>query len=60
MPLYPLPVVVAVAVWLWVFFSTGKVFIFSGLSVIAAGVVAFLLWSRRVGRWPFERSKDTD
>lgn len=53
MPLYPLPVVVAVAVWLWVFVSTGKVFMLSGLSVIAAGVVAFLLWSRRLGRWPF-------
>jgi len=55
MPLYPLPVVVAVAVWLWVFWSTGPRFMLSGLGVIAAGVVAFLLWSRRLGRWPYER-----
>ncbi len=53
MPLYPLPVVVAVAVWLAVFWSTGPKFMLSGLAVIAAGTVAFLLWSRRLKRWPF-------
>ena len=55
MPLYPLPVIIAVAVWLAVFWSTGPKFMLSGLAVIAAGTVAFLLWSRRLGRWPFER-----
>ncbi|UYZ62522.1 APC family permease [Hymenobacter weizhouensis] len=62
MPLYPLPVVLAVAVWLWVFVSTGPVFMLSGLAVIGAGVLAFLLWSRRLGRWPFasERSSRVD
>jgi fructoselysine transporter len=55
MPLYPLPVVLAVAVWLWVFWSTGPQFMLSGLAVIGAGVGAFLLWSRRLGRWPFKR-----
>ena len=53
MPLYPLPVVLAVAVWLLIFYSTGLVFMLSGLVVIAAGLGAFLLWSRRLGRWPF-------
>lgn len=53
MPLYPLPVVLAVVVWLWVFWSTGPQFMLSGLAVIAAGVGAFLLWSRQLGRWPF-------
>jgi fructoselysine transporter len=53
MPLYPLPVIVAVIVWLGVFWSTGATFMLSGLAVIAAGVVAFLLWSRQQKRWPF-------
>ncbi len=56
MPLYPLPVIIAVAVWLAVFWSTGPKFMLSGLGVIAAGTAAFLLWSRRLGRWPFEKS----
>ncbi|SHI36426.1 amino acid/polyamine/organocation transporter, APC superfamily [Hymenobacter daecheongensis DSM 21074] len=53
MPLYPLPVVVAVAVWLLIFWSTGPAFMLSGLTVISTGVIVFLLWSRRLGRWPF-------
>ncbi len=54
MPLYPLPVIIAVVVWLAVFWSTGPKFMLSGLGVIAAGTVAFLLWSKRLKRWPFE------
>jgi len=53
MPLYPLPVLVAIAVWLLIFYSTGWQFMLSGLTVITLGVVVFLLWSRRLGRWPF-------
>jgi amino acid transporter len=55
MPLYPLPVIIAIAVWLLIFYSTGAKFMLSGLTVIVLGVGVFLLWSRRLGRWPFER-----
>ncbi|MCC3153780.1 APC family permease [Hymenobacter sp. BT770] len=55
MPLYPLPVLIAIAVWLLVFWSTGPKFMLSGLTVIVLGVGVFMLWSRRLGRWPFER-----
>ncbi|GAB2773433.1 APC family permease [Hymenobacter latericoloratus] len=69
MPLYPLPVVVAVAVWLWVFFSiqdgvrlsfseTVTLFLpfqVGALLMMAVGVGVFLLWSRRLKRWPFEK-----
>ncbi|TGE27564.1 APC family permease [Hymenobacter metallicola] len=53
MPLYPLPVVIAVAVWLLIFWSTGPTFMLSGLTVISTGIIVFLLWSRRRGQWPF-------
>lgn len=69
MPLYPLPVLVAVAVWLWVFFSiqdgvtltlteASTVFLpfqLAALLMMGLGVVVFLLWSRRLKRWPFEK-----
>ncbi|GAA4392198.1 APC family permease [Hymenobacter koreensis] len=56
MPLYPLPVVLAVAIWLWILWSTGLSFMLSGLAMIAVGVVVFLLWNRQRGRWPFEKA----
>ncbi|GAA3920365.1 APC family permease [Hymenobacter algoricola] len=55
MPLYPLPVVLAVVVWLLVFWSTGPTFMLSGLTVIGTGILVFLLWSRRRQQWPFAR-----
>ncbi|TVT40164.1 APC family permease [Hymenobacter setariae] len=65
MPLFPLPVIVAIAVWLAVFWSIAPVevnwgglhfklyFQLAALGMMALGTVAFLLWSRRLGRWPF-------
>ncbi|UOQ78877.1 hypothetical protein MUN84_10295 [Hymenobacter sp. 5516J-16] len=69
MPLYPLPVLVAVAVWLWVFLSiqdgirltlsqTVTLFLpfqVGALLMMAVGVGVFLLWSRQLRRWPFEK-----
>ena len=43
MPLYPLPVIVIILTWLLVFISTGKNFMLSGLAVILAGIIAYIL-----------------
>jgi len=65
MPLYPLPVIVAIGVWLAVFWSIAPVevnwgglhfklyFQLAAIGMMALGTVAFLLWSRRLSRWPF-------
>ncbi|GAB3708660.1 APC family permease [Spirosoma flavus] len=53
MPLYPLPVLLAISVWLFIFFSTGITFMTSGLIVIGIGTVAFLISSAFRKRWPF-------
>lgn len=53
MPLYPLPVILAIAVWSYIFISTGWSFMVSGLTVIALGVVAFLLTANIRKQWPF-------
>ncbi len=53
MPLYPLPVVLAISIWAFVFFSTGMMFMLSGLTVIALGIVAFLVSAKFRRQWPF-------
>lgn len=55
MPLYPLPVVLAISVWLLIFSSTGRQFILSGLTVIGLGIGAFLVSASVQKRWPFVR-----
>jgi amino acid transporter len=56
MPLYPFPVILAIIIWALVFISTGQKMILGGLSVIALGIVAYLIKAKRIQEWPFENS----
>ena len=51
--LYPLPSLVALAGWVFVFATTDVKVILFGLGTLVAGVVVFGLWSWRVKQWPF-------
>jgi amino acid transporter len=51
--LYPLPSLMALAGWIFVFGTSGKVLILFGLGTLALGVVFFLTWSGVTRRWPF-------
>jgi len=51
--LYPVPVAVALAGWLFIFATTGARVVAFGLGVLALGVIAFLVWSARAGQWPY-------
>jgi len=51
--LYPLPALVALLGWIFVFATTQFRVILFGVGVLALGCVAFLLWSRSTRRWPF-------
>jgi fructoselysine transporter len=65
MPFYPLPVILAILVWLAVFAGIAPAevswgglhfklyFQLAAIGMMALGTVAFLLWSRRLKRWPF-------
>lgn len=55
MPLYPLPVLAAIGIWLFIFFSTGPKFMLSGITVIGLGIVAFLISAGVRKQWPFEK-----
>jgi len=52
--LYPLPAVVALAGWIFVFATTQPRVILFGIGALLLGGVVFLLWSWRTSRWPFE------
>ena len=54
--LYPLPALVALLGWIFVFATTPVRVILFGVGVLALGCVAFLLWSWRTTRWPFEEA----
>jgi len=51
--LYPLPCFLALAGWLYMYLSADPLYIILGLVTMASGVVAFLVWSRQTGGWPF-------
>ena len=51
--LYPLPAVIALLGWIFVFATTQFRVILFGVGVLALGCVAFMLWSRSTTRWPF-------
>ena len=57
--LYPLPALVALLGWIFVFATTQLRVIVFGMSVLALGCVAFLLWSWRTRRWPFSLEQAT-
>jgi fructoselysine transporter len=55
MPLFPVPVILAIAMWLFIFFSTGTSMIITGLVVIGAGIVVYLVKAMLAKEWPFEK-----
>ena len=57
--LYPVPAVLTMIGWFWLFWRTGPVRKW-GLLQIALGVVAFLIWSWDRKRWPFEKAMTAD
>jgi amino acid transporter len=57
--LYPLPCLLALAGWLYLYGSSGWLYITLGGGTLATGVVAFLVWSRYTRGWPFHASGAT-
>jgi amino acid transporter len=51
--LYPLPNLVALAGWVFVFSTSGATVILFGLVTLLAGLGAFALWTWQTRQWPF-------
>ncbi len=59
MPLYPLPVIVAVILWLMVFYATGKGVISSFLLVFGTGLIVYFIYAKMQNQWPYKK-KDAE
>jgi amino acid transporter len=57
--LYPLPALVALVGWIFVFVTADRRVLLFGLATLAAGIVVFLGWSKRAGKWPFARAENS-
>jgi basic amino acid/polyamine antiporter, APA family len=51
--LYPLPSLIALAGWMFIYLTLDRKIIIFSLVALAAGVVSFLAWSRGASKWPF-------
>lgn len=57
MPLYPLPVIVALGGWLFILGSSGPRYILSGLTLTFAGVLMYLWRAHRTREWPYAQPR---
>jgi amino acid transporter len=51
--LYPLPSVLALIGWLYVFYATDRQSQLMSTGWIVLGLIAFLIWARFARQWPF-------
>jgi amino acid transporter len=60
MPLYPLPVILAIAMWIFVFLATGLTIIVSFLAVFLSGLLVYLVQAKINKQWPFANTNYLD
>lgn len=58
MPLYPLPVILVIAMWLFVFYATGLTIILSFLIVFGSGLIVYFIYAKLQNHWPFKSLDD--
>ncbi len=55
MPLFPIPVILAIAMWLFILVSTGSKLMLGGILVIAIGLVVYFIKAKVNKEWPFAK-----
>ena len=56
MPLFPLPVILAIIIWIFILVSTGSHLMFGGLIVIFLGVFVYFIKAKAKKEWPFVKN----
>jgi amino acid transporter len=54
MPLYPLPVMIALAGWIFILASSGAAYVLSGFALLGLGIAAYLWRAHRQMEWPWK------
>ena len=54
MPWFPIPVYLAIILWLGILVSTGMYMVMTGLVVITAGLLVYFIKAKKSKEWPFE------
>lgn len=54
MPLYPVPVILVIAMWLFIFYATGAAIILSFLIVFASGLLVYFIQAKLQNQWPYK------
>jgi fructoselysine transporter len=60
MLLYPIPALIAIFVWVGLFFSTGYYFALGGIGMMILGTIIFLVRAYKTGDWPFTNKSMPD
>jgi amino acid transporter len=56
-PFYPLPVIIAICIWLLVFIATGADIMLSFAVLISTGVLVYFIFARFSKQWPFAKKE---
>ncbi len=54
MPFFPIPVILAICMWVFILVSTGKTLMLGGLAVIFLGSIVYMLKAKFRKEWPFK------
>ncbi len=54
MPLFPVPVILAIAMWLFILFSTGSKLMLWGIIVTLIGLIVYFIKAKIKVEWPFK------
>jgi amino acid transporter len=58
MPLYPVPIILVIAMWLFIFYATGLTIILSFLAVFISGLIVYFIYAKLQNQWPYRKETD--
>ena len=58
MPLYPVPIILVIAMWLFIFYATGLAIILSFVIVFVSGLIVYFIYAKMQNQWPYKNETD--